>query len=157
MKRHLLTGLLLLSSLATMADEPKSRLVVWAKDGTKTYFFLSENPKTTFKGNNLVITSESMSLSYSLDQVLRYTYELVPTGIESISQEKTVRISQRDDALTLENLKPGTTVSLYTVDGKLVMADAAGDSRSVTISLSDRPSGVYIVKANDVTYKMMKR
>ena len=157
MKRKILTVLLLLSWLMAMADEPKSRLVVWAKDGTKTYFDLAENPKTTFKDNDLVITSESMTVNYPLEQVLRYTYELVSTGIESISLEKTVRISQRGDALTLENLKPGTAVSLYTVDGKLVMAHAAGDSRSVTISLSDRPSGVYIVKANDVTCKMLKR
>ena len=157
MKRKIFTVLLLLSSLMAMADEPKSRLVVWAKDGTKTYFDLAENPKTTFNDNDLVITSESMSISYPLDQVLRYTYELSTTGIENISQEKAVRISRRSDALTLENLKPGTTVSLYTVDGKLVMAHAAGNSRSVTISLSDRPSGVYIVKANDVTCKMLKR
>ena len=157
MKRKILTVLLLLSWLMAMADEPKSRLVVWAKDGTKTYFDLAENPKTTFKDNDLVITSESMTVNYPLEQVLRYTYELVSTGIESISLEKTVRISQRGDALTLENLKPGTAVSLYTVDGKCVMTHTIGDSRSVTISLSDRPSGVYIVKASNVTYKMLKR
>lgn len=157
MKRKVFTVLLLLSSLMAMADEPKSRLVVWAKDGTKTYFDLAENPKTTFNDNDLVITSESMSISYPLDQVLRYTYELSTTGIENISQEKAVRISQHNDALTLENLKPGTTVSLYTVDGKQVSAQATGSNRSVTISLSGRPAGVYIVKANDVTYKMMKR
>ena len=157
MKRKLLTVLLLLSSIMAMADEPKSRLVVWAKDGTKTYFDLAESPKTTFRDNNLVITSESMTISYPLEQVLRYTYDLASTGIEGIGLEKTVLISQRGDALTLENLKPGTAVTLYTVDGKLVMAHAAGESRSVTISLSDRPSGVYIVKASNVTYKMLKR
>lgn len=157
MKRKMLTFLLLLSNLIAMADEPKSRLVVWAKDGTKTYFDLAENPKTTFKDNDLVITCESMTISYPLDQVLRYTYELSTTGIENISQEKTIRIRQHDDALTLENLKPGTVVSLYTVDGKQVSAQTTGSNRLVTISLSGHPAGVYIVKANDVTYKMMKR
>lgn len=157
MNRKILTVLLLFSSFLAMADEPKSRLVVWGKDGTKTYFDLVENPKTTFKDNNLVITSETMTISYPIDQVLRYTYELVSTGIENVSPEKAVRISQHNDALTLENLKPGSAVCLYTVDSKLIMAQTIGDSHSVTISLSDRPSGVYIVKVNDVTYKMLKR
>lgn len=157
MKRKLLTFLLLFGYLIAMADEPQSRLVVWAKDGTKTFFDLAENPKTTFKDNNLIITCESMAISYPLDQVLRYTYELVSTSIESISTEKTVHISQHDDVLTLENLKTGTIVSLYTAEGKLVSAQTTGSNRSVTISLSDHPAGVYIVKANDVTYKMMKR
>lgn len=156
MKRKLL-AVLLLSSLTTMADEPKSQLVVWAKDGTKTYFDLAENPKTTFKDNDLVITSESMTISYPLDQVLRYTYELLTDGIENISREKTVLISQHGDTLTLENLKPGTTVSLYTVDGRLILTQKADASRSVTISLSSRSEGVYIVKANDLTCKMLKR
>lgn len=157
MKRKILTVLLLLSSLTLLADNPKLRLIVWAKDGTKTYFDLAENPKTTFKDNDLVITCESMTVSYPLEQVIRYTYELVSTGVDNISLEKAVCISQCNDALTLKNLKPGTNVSLYTVDGKLVMAHITGDSRSVTISLSERPKGMYIVKANDVTYKIMKR
>lgn len=157
MKRRLLTMLLLLSSLMATADEPISRLVVWAKNGTKTYFDLAENPKTTFEDNDLVITCESMTISYPLDQVLRYTYESVSADIDNISLKKIVRISQRNDTLIMENLKQGTIVSLHTVDGKLVKAHTTGNSRSVAISLSDCPSGVYIVKANDVTYKMMKR
>ena len=156
MKRKLLVLLLSTICLVTMADEPKSRLVVWAKDGTRTYFDLTETPKTTFKETELVITSESLTVSYPLDQVLRYTYELASTGIENVINETPVRISQYDDAVYLKNLKAGTVVCLYTADGMLVSTQKADGSNAITISLTNRPAGIYIVKANDVIYKMRK-
>lgn len=133
------------------------RLVVWQKNGEKVYYDLEERPKTTFGEGCIVITTTSMSITYPLEQVLRYTYELQSTGVESTENAKPIRVSQQGNDLVIENLRQGTPVQIFSTDGKLLATQTVADERPLTISLATYPSGVYIVKANDVTYKMMKR
>lgn len=132
-------------------------LVVWQKTGEKVYFDLSENPRTTFEGGNLVITTPTLTVNYPVEQVQRYTYEFQQSDIDNINLSKIVRIRHNNDVLYLENLKPDTRIFLYTADGKLLSSQKADSSQTITISLANRPAGVYFVKANDVTYKMLKR
>ena len=55
-KLTLLT-LLLTIAVGLWAENATPRLVVWHKNGEKTYFELNEMPETTFKGGLLVIRS----------------------------------------------------------------------------------------------------
>ncbi len=142
---------------STIMHAQTDRLIVWHKDGQKTYYDLEEKPKTTFVGTDIVITTSTMTINYPLEQVLRYTYELQPSGIENINMSKPVRVSQRGDNIVFENLKKGTRILLFSTDGKQLASQNADGSKSITISLGNRPAGVYIVKANNITYKMMKR
>lgn len=151
------TMLLIAANSTTACGQAQQYLVVWQKSGEKVYFDLTERPRTTFEGSNLVITTTTLTVSYPLEQVLRYTYELPPSGINNVNLSKLVRISHRDNVLYLENLKPGTRIQLFTADGKMIATQQADGTQTITISLAQRPAGVYIVKANDVTYKMMKQ
>lgn len=133
------------------------RLVVWLKSGEKIYYELEENPKTTFEGTDIVITTSNLSVNYPLKDVFRYTYELQVSGIENANKTKPVHISQKDNNLVFDNLKSGTQIQLFATDGKLLKSMAADGRQTIAISLDLYPSGVYIVKAGSVTYKMMKR
>ncbi len=132
-------------------------LVVWHKNGQKIYYDLAENPKTTFSGTEIVITTNDISISYPLEQVLRYTYELQTSDIDNIDRPKPTRVSQNGNRLVFENLEAGTEIQLFSTDGKLLAAQTANGSHAVTVSLASYPPGVYVVKANGATYKMMKR
>lgn len=155
--RNLSVLILALAISAVSQAQTSQRLVVWQKSGEKVFFDLLENPRTTFEGANLVITTSTLTVNYPLEQVQRYTYELQASGIENSNINKPVRIRHDNDALYLENLKPDICISLYTADGKLVSSQKADDSQTIIISLANRPAGVYIVKANGVIYKMLKR
>ena len=155
--QFLFAMLFIVAGGSNASAQAQQRLVVWQKSGEKVYFDLAERPRTTFEGSNLVITTTTLTVSYPLEQVLRYTYELPPSGIENVNLSKPVHISHRDDALYLENLKPGIRIQLFTTDGKLLATEQADGRQTITISLAQCPAGIYIVKANDVTYKMMKQ
>jgi len=147
--------LVLLGGNETLAQT--QRLVVWQKDGEKVVFDLSERPKTVFEGTDIVISTSTMIVSYPIDRVLRYTYELKPSGIENTNISKSIIISQNGDELLLENLHQGTCIQVFSTDGKLISTQIADGRKTTIISLATSPSGVYVVKANDVTYKLMKR
>ena len=70
MKTKLLTLLLFYLCVSVSAEEIKSQLVVWAKDGTKVAYMLSEKPKITFTETDLVITANDIEVNYALENML---------------------------------------------------------------------------------------
>lgn len=143
--------------VSTTTYAQTQRLVVWHKDGQKTYYDLAENPKTTFSESDIVITTSSITISYPLDQVLRYTYDLQTSGIENVNLTKPVRVLQNGNEIVFENLKTNANIQVFSTEGKLLATQVADGRRTITVSLASYPAGVYIVKANGATYKMMKR
>ena len=68
-----------------------------------------------------------------------------------------MQVSADGETITFTGLKPGTVVSLYTVAGQLVSTLTASCPTKTAVSVSQIPVGVYVVKANGVTYKITKR
>lgn len=148
--------LLLLLGSGCMVSAQTQRLVVWMKNGEKVFFDLSEQPKTTFEDQDLVITATQISVCYPLSQIVRYTYELPTTGIENTNDNIT-QISMRGDELTFQQLKLGTTIRVYAMDGTLIHAEKAGTDAVTIVSMAKFTSGVYIVKVGDESHKIMIR
>ena len=134
-------------------------LVVLTKNGAKTEFVLSEKPKVLFEGKNLRITSSKADVTYALSDILRFTYENTdPTGINQLAEtEDPTEVSYQDGTLVLSQLKEGAVVGVYSLDGKKVQQLRANHKGTYRLSLSSLPKGVYIVKADTITYKIMKR
>jgi len=134
------------------------RLVVWLKSGEKVVYELADAPVTTFSGSQLIIRTNKISAQYERSKVQRYTYEdVVYLGIDLQPGERRVQVNQEGDEVTFRGLPVGTTASIYSLDGLLVGQVKATDSQPLTISLQNRPDGVYIVKAGTETIKVMKK
>ena len=135
-----------------------SRLVVWLKSGEKVGYELSDQPITTFSGGKLIIQTNKVTIPYERKDVLRYTYEYIEaTGIDLLPGERRVVINREGDEIIFRGLQAGSIASVYAVNGTLVEQRKATDDLPLTISLKNRPNGVYIVKAGTETIKVMKR
>lgn len=75
MKAKLMVLLLSFFCLSAVADESKTQLVVWAKDGSKTVFPLSCSPKITFSETDLTVMVNSLETVFSLSDVEQFTYD----------------------------------------------------------------------------------
>ena len=159
MKRHLLTTLLLIFvSMMTFAQDATQRLVVWQKSGEKVYFDLNEEPETTFEGTQLVIKTNTTTVYYQLENVLRYTYEGTMTAIDGPKLKPgEVRFMQGSDQMAFDGLPDGTTLEVYSLDGKKLFTKQALGGQRTVLSLASHPAGTYIVKVGDATYKFLKR
>ena len=152
--RKILFLLVLAVTVAAQADDRV--LKVWQADGQVLTISLADEPRTTYSDGNLIITSSKSSVTLPLEKVRRYTYESAASGID---EAKAVRatFSRDGETLTLTGLKPGTSIYLYNVAGQLLRTIDSGTQPKVVVSVSHLPAGVYVVKANDVTYKITKR
>ena len=139
------------------AEELKTHLVVWAKDGTKVAYALEEKPKVTFTETDLVMTTKGIEVNYSLANLDRFTYETSEnTAIRDLNTDKEI-FKLDGESLLFPALKPQSTVSLHTLNGTQVFSKTVQDSGEYSFPLSNLNAGVYMVTVNGITYKIVKK
>ena len=150
------TTIVLLLAIFGCGTSHAQTLVIWQKDGSKVYYSLDEQPKTTFTPKELVLTTRKTTINYPLSKILRYTYEGGMQGIEDVKSQN-ICISHRGDEIIVTGLPQGRFIAVYSVDGKKLLSKYSNGSICQTFSLSQFPAGVYVIKADTVTYKITKR
>ncbi len=156
MKRLLLLMLLAGSYITMQADQVQT-LIVQLKNGSQTAFFLKDKPQVKFEGTNLKVTSTVGDTSFALSDVLRFTYaKKDPTGISETVTDPT-GVNFQGDVLVISQLKANGDVRVYALDGKLLRQLKASHAGTYRLNLSELPAGLYLVKADNVTYKIVKR
>lgn len=157
MKAILLTVLLSINYFSTMADEPKTQLVVWAKDGTMVIYALEQKPKVTFTETDLVIKANNIEVNYSLNNMSRITYEYDNiTNVLSLQTDEQL-FKLEGEALIFPSLRAKSTVNIYALDGRQVFKKSIRKNGGYAFPLSMLGAGMYIVSINGVTYKIMKK
>ena len=154
MKKLLLLLTVLFAASSAKADD--KILQVLLSDGQVVSINLNEEPRTTYQDGNLVITTTNNSVTYPLERVRRFTYLSNNTGIDA-PNTLGATFSNDGETLTFTGLKPHSKITLYNVAGQLLKTLDNGDSNKIVISASQLPFGVYVVKVNGGTYKIMKR
>ena len=162
-KIKLLTIMLLLTMLLVpigmRADDKQNTLIVLTKDNVVHQFVLADKPTVTFEGTQLKVTCEkaSASASFNLADVIRFTYDgKSATGIDEMTIDP-AEISMEDGTLVISQMKANSTVNVYSTDGKLVRQLKTQRAGTYRLSLSSLRAGVYLVKADNITYKITKR
>ena len=157
MKQKLLLVLLSCFCLSAMADEPKTQLVVWAKDGTQVAYALAEKPKVTFTETDLVITANGVEVNYTLENMACFTYEdNTSTAITNLQTDES-SFKLNGESLLFPSLKANSTVSVYSLNGTLVFKKTVHQNGEYAFPLSNLNAGVYMVNVNGLTYKIVKR
>ena len=145
-----------MSSTLHAADEVET-LIILMKNGSENAFFLKDKPKVTFEGTSLKVSAATGDVSFALADVMRFTYAKKSTSGISEQAENPTGVSFEGDVLVISQLKANTTASIYALDGKLIRQLKPQRAGTYRISLSELPSGLYLVKADNVTYKITKR
>ena len=148
---------LLVFPIEMLADDLLATLIVQTKDGAETAFFLKDQPQVKFEGNNLKVTYSSGEATFALADMLRFTFDKrSSSGINETVVDPT-QVAFQDDVLVISQLKANSSVYIYAVDGKLIRQLDAHRAGTYRLNLSELPVGLYLVKADNVTYKIMKR
>ncbi len=152
----LLAFLFLMPHVVKAAGEVET-LIVQLKNGVENAFFLKDKPIVTFEGTSLKVSATTGDVSFPLADVMRFTYAMKsPTGINEQINTPT-GVALEGDVLVISQLKANATASIYTLDGKLIRQLRPHRAGTYRISLSGLPTGLYLIKADNVTYKITKR
>ena len=107
-----------------------------------------------------VIISSAVQAEFSQDDVVKIAYKNPEqTEIDSpIADRNTAEINYQDDGqLVISKLSEGAAVSIYAMDGRLLRRLSTSGDGTCRLDLSALPKGVYLVKTDYITYKIMKR
>lgn len=129
--------LAVLCSIGVRAEDKAMGIVVWMNDGAPVKVLFSDMPEFTYADGyvSLQTNNPSTTLSWPIENLQKFTFEEIPTGIKDIQ------------GTGLDILSDQMTV--YDLSGKLVKKQVK--------SLSELPKGVYIVKDGRVTTKVVRK
>lgn len=134
------------------------RLVVLKKDGTKLFYYLHEEPVTTFEGGQLVITTNNTVVYSQLSEIARYTFEGAFDEVDVPKENPgEMTYQQKNDVMSFSGLPKGTVVELYSSDGRRQSSQSTAAGQKVEVSLIDQPAGTYSVKIGNSSYKFVKQ
>lgn len=141
---------------ASATSSGSNSLKLHSKSGHDVVVLFCERPRVTFVGNDIVVNTNMGIVSYSADDIVRFTYESVaPSAINNV-QTYGMTISFSDDAVRIANLSPCERVSLYAIDGKLLRSTTADSQGRVSLQLRGNTNIVYLLKTSSTTLKIRR-
>lgn len=143
-------------ALDTIAKAEQKMLVITAMDGTMTKYLLEGMPQVRIEKPYLVISSGIASVSMPLENLQHIRYEKATDEATAIGEIKMLDEKNGRERIDFNNLPADAKVSIYTLDGKLLYNLRSSQGRSLSLPLNSLQSGIYLVKVNDVTYKIQK-
>ena len=153
MKRMILSAISCLLLGTAMASNV---LVLHLKDGSsQSYVLLTDEPRISVVGDNIVVTTNSTESSYAMTDVSYFNYESQATGITGKNNADGMKFN--GDAILFSGLPAGCKIYLYATGGQLLMTETADADGCATVNLTSLQTGVYIIKANNIATKFTKK
>jgi hypothetical protein len=158
MKSIFKRGLLLLAFLSGLVFHlaaQSTQMTIHLNDGTERTYFMNESDRVYFEDNEtLVVELAVYSDRFNLADIRKITCQETEGVSETTNASVFLSPNPTHDAFMLHNLNSKQSVSIYALDGRLVKS--AEVSENQLIDISDLPIGLYLVKTESQTLKMIK-
>lgn len=151
-----LMSLIVSCSMAIYGQDVPNALVFEMKDGSSVTFFYEDQPMLKFTDTGIVVKTDMHETTYPQGAVQRYVFAYRNNSSTDSPRVDDGQVELMGENLTVGRLNPGTRVSLFSVDGKVLAADSADANGNCTISLSSFSAGVYLLNYFDVSVKIVK-
>ena len=137
--------------------------MVWTKDGGKVLYPLNEQPSIKFDGNgNYVVRSSAVEVQYPVVDVRMFTLADTddprpdqPMDILEVSSRNNFSFS--DNIVRFSSLPQGSKVQIYNASGVLLRNFEVSDNGTASINIEELPKGIYIIKTESITHKIIKK
>lgn len=157
MKKLCSVFLMLLASV-WMVVSAQNTITVHQKDGQKVSFGFGEKPVITYTDNSLVLTTSNSQVECALSNVEKITFLDSDATINAVVDiSKAPALSLDNYVVSIEGAKSDATVMVVGSDGKTLINTKTDSDGSVTFSIAELPDGVYVIKSENLTYKILKK
>ena len=108
------------------------------------------------------LTTTTTTVTYNATEVLKFTLgdidgNPVTDDIGGIEAKAEPNVDRHGDRLYFTDCKPNSPIRIYNMGGRRVDTQRTDDNGQAEISLSGLKAGVYILKSDDITFKITKR
>lgn len=132
-------------------------IIIHQKDGQKCGFGFEDKPVITYTDTHLVLKTTNTEVQYPLAFLNKITFSDYDTAVQIIHD------SNNSPEMTLDNFdicitgaKPNTAVSIVDSGGKTLDNFQIDANGTTTFNIEKLPQGVYIIKADNFTCKILK-
>lgn len=120
------------------------------KNGKTHVFALEDNPNISFSTGKIIIKSLSAETSYAIGDVSKYYFLDIETDIKQVNND--FIFSFIDNVLSISGCR---NIQIYSISGNLIFSE--DNIEETQISMKDYPKGVYMIKTDLKTIKIIKR
>lgn len=149
MRQNRLLTLMLFLLVASLSSMAQTNMVVHQTDGSSKQFDISSIRKLLVSPQTFSVYAQDES-QIAMAQIRSVKFSQGATGISNLAGSD-VSLQRKGNMLTIEGLKAGDRVQLYSVNGQVT-----GNLDDKSLNLSTLSRGVYILKINNKTIKFVK-
>lgn len=157
MKKYFVTAFLSLAfAFATNAQDTKVNVLYL--DGTPHVVQMSQVRKLKITGDDVLLLSADGTTvaTHKTADIDKIELTADVTAINTPSKVQAVTIRYNGTSITASGMTNGSALTVYATSGAVVAKAKARDGKA-TINVSDLGAGVYVVKTDGQTLKMVKR
>ncbi|MFA6200573.1 MAG: T9SS type A sorting domain-containing protein [Bacteroidales bacterium] len=145
-------------SFITYSAMAQSGVIVQYTTNQEQAFILNDQGKIYFYGSNLIIDqSNGQTQTIEISNIRKLYFQTNLSISEDIAVDNNIILypNPATDQIKLSNIKVHTLISVYSMDGKLLINQFSSSDKSINVG--NLQKGLYIVKANDKTFKLIKQ
>lgn len=149
---------LLIAGTAMAAIPYKHFVVIMKTSGDKVEHAFTEDPVATFEGAEMIMTVNhgEEKFNYPMADVKSITIRSEYDAVESVESSVSQSVAYDGETIRVSGIQAGAAVSVYSLDGKLMISAKADADGAASFSVAALPSGAYIVRAANNTFKFIK-
>ena len=160
MKRLFQCGLLLAAlifGLAFHLTAQSTQMTIYLNDGAERTYFMTPSDRVYFEDNEVLVVETTVTMRsdrYNLADIRKITCAEAVGVQEDSGTSPFLSPNPVHDTFILRNLNGEETVRIYALDGRLMKSMEVTSEQHIDIS--DLPIGLYLVKTEHQTLKMIK-
>ena len=149
--------ILLFTVLLSVPSFSQNTLTIHHKDGQQFSFGFDDKPVITYTDTDMVLKTTKTEVQYPLSSLAKFTFTDLEDAVISIKDDKAAQMELDNYVVSITGAKSGITVSVIGSDGKTLNSYKTDTDGSVTFSIAELPEGVYIIKSENLTCKILKK
>jgi hypothetical protein len=128
------------------------------QNGETIVWQLEEQPKLGLQDGYFIISSTGATLYCAAEDVKDFSLSSNETAIDAVKKADSSKpvVNSTAGRLVISGCQPKESATIYAVDGKQVKATRVNGDGTLTLNLNELPSGIYIVKLQNVNFKFFK-
>ena len=154
-----LLALLIWTPVAVLAQDDLHYLTIHQKDGTEASFGFSEKPVITYTDNDLIVkTATAPEMHYALVTLSKISFSETPTSVIPVSEKKQAPVFRFDGYnVEISGVKADAAIVVVATDGSIVINSKADSDGCASVSIAELPEGIYVVKTDVISFKILKK
>lgn len=158
MKQKIYAMLLLLATVFTAhAADKQWCLVVESAGGETIAIALSQKPVIATQSDGYKLTYGESAAEFTWSELKKLTLEETEPTATAVKDVKNASLKLVPGEVAISGAQAGTLAQVFTVGGRQVLSERVADNGTVTLSTAGLPAGIYIIKTNKSTFKIVKK